>query len=152
MSRILMLVAIAAVAGAMYAAGASGSQQTRFARESQVVTLQKKLATATKELTAVKKEADAAVAIIGTCYLKTSGSTASIAALPVSQFGGPTAGFLFGANATSSTPRTALDVVSSSPQDYLQNVAPACVTGTALRHSAARSGMSRLQRWVEHTR
>jgi hypothetical protein len=147
-----MLVAIAAVSGAVYAASASGSQQARYARESQVVALQKKLTSATNELNTVKKEADAAVAIIGTCYLQTSGSSASIAALPVAQFGGPTTGFLFGANATSSTPRTALDVVASSPQEYLQNVAPACVTGAALSHGAARSGMSRLHRWVERTR
>ena len=152
MQRLLMLVGVAVVAAAMYVAGSSASQQVRYAPEPQVVALEKKVATMNATLKQVKQAALAAVGIIGTCYLTTGSSTSSIAALPVTQFGGPTAGFLFGTNATSSAPRTALDVATSSPQEYLQKVTPGCVTGTALRHGVVRSRINRLERWIERTR
>jgi len=152
MRRFLMLVGVAAVAGAMYVAAASGSQQSRGPTAKQFKALKKQVASLSKTLKTVKSEADAAVGIIGACYLTVSGSSATITVLPVSQFGSTSAGFLYGTS-SSSTPRTALDINTASPLAYLQEVNPACLTGTtALRHGAVHSASSRLLRWAERTR
>jgi hypothetical protein len=152
MKRFLMLVGVAAVAGAMYVAASPASQQSKFASEKQVVALQKKVAALTKSLKTVKSEADAAVGIIGACYLKDNGNgTFSFLVTPVSQFGNASAGFLYGTSG-GSTPRSALDVATSSPQAYLQGVDPACATQSFLRHSAVHSASSRVQRWAERMR
>jgi hypothetical protein len=145
MKSFLVLVGVAAVAGAMYVAGASGSQQVKWAPQSEVVALQSKVKTLTIELNKkVAPEANAALGIISDCYLTVSGSTATANGLGVSQFGGTSSGFLFGATSTSSTPRTALDVATSSPTYDLQEVTPACVSGHLARHGALGSSSSSL--------
>jgi hypothetical protein len=151
MKRFSMFVGVAVVAAAMYVATSQASQQVRFAPEPQVIALEKKVTTLNNTLKMTKKEADAAVGIIGACYLNTSGSTANIVDMPVSQFGNTSSGFLFG-NSGSSTPRTALDINTASPQAYLQQVNSACVSGAALRHGAVRSGIARFELWAERTR
>jgi hypothetical protein len=152
MKRFLMLVGVAAVAAAMYVAASPASQQSRGPTLKQFNALKKQVATLNKKLKAVTSEADAAVGIIGTCYLhQNSDGTVSFTVMPVSQLGNSTAGYLFG-NSTTSAPTTALDEVTSSPQAYLQEVAPDCATVSALRHGAIRSGSSRVQRWAERTR
>ena len=153
MKQFLMLVGVAAVAGAMYVAGASGSQQTKFAPESQVVALQKKVAALTKLVNkTVAPEANAALGILADCYLTVGATTANANGLGVSQFGSASSGFLFGPNAAGSTPRSALDVASSGQQYYLQEVTPACVAGNLLRHRASRSGGSLLPFWATRSR
>lgn len=150
MKRFLMLVGVAVVAGVMYVAASPASQQSKFASEKQVLALQKKVAVLSKTLKTVKSEADAAVTIIGSCYLKDNGNgTVSFQAMPVSQFGNSTTGFLYG-NSVTSSPRSALDIATSSPQAYLQEIDPQCATQSFLRHRAIRSGSSRVQRWAEH--
>lgn len=149
MKRFLMLVGVAVVAGAMYVAASPASQQSRGPTLKQFNALKKQVATLTKTLKTVKGEADAAVTIIGGCYLKDNGNgTVSFEAMPVSQFGDSSSGFLFGTSGTS-TPRTALDVAASSPQAYLQEIDPQCATQSFLRHRAGRLGANRLQRWAE---
>lgn len=159
MRRILMLTAVAAVAGAMYVAAASGSQQSagptakQFkALKKEVSGLNKHVASLSASLKKAKAEADDAVSIIGGCYLTTSGSSAAVAALPVAQFGGAGDGYLFGSD-TTHTERTALDVdtgTTNSVLAYLQEVNPSCVTGGALSHGALRGSLLRL--WAERTR
>jgi hypothetical protein len=151
MTRFLMLVGVAAVAAAMYVAASPASQQSKFATEKQFVALQKKVATLSKNLKAVKSEADAAIGLIGDCFLTINGSSVSWKAMDVSQLGNNTQGYLFGDSGTSA-PTTALDIVPSSPQFYLQEVDPTCATLTAARHGAARSGSNLLQRWIKSTR
>jgi hypothetical protein len=144
MKRFLMLVGVAAVAAAMYVAASPASQQSRGPTLKQFNALKKQVATLNKKLKAVTSEADAAVGIIGTCYLhQNSDGTVGFTVMPVSQRSG---------YSTATTPTTALDVVTSSPQAYLQEVAPDCATVSALRHGAIRSGSSRVQHWAERTR
>lgn len=150
MKRFLMLVGVAAVAAAMYVAASPASQQSRGPTLKQFNALKTKVATLSKTLKTVKSEADAAVQIIGVCYLhQNSDGTVGFNFMQVSQRGTSTAGYVFG---TSTTQTTALDVVTSSPQAYLQEVDPQCATGAALRHGAIRSGSSRVQHWTESTR
>jgi len=152
MKRFLLLAGVAVVAAAMYVAASPASQQSKFATEKQVVALQKKVATLSKSLKSVKAEADAAVGIIGLCYLDISGNTATFKVMPVSQRGVAGTGYLFGASGSPGTATTALDVAASSPQAYLQEVDPSCATGTALKHRALRSSISRLRAWAEPAR
>jgi hypothetical protein len=150
MRQFLMLVGVAAVAGAMYVAGASGSQQAKFASEKQVVALEKRVTALTKSLKNVKFEADAATTLIGDCYLIDSASGANFAQLPVTQFGGSGPGFLFGTDSSSATPRTALDVdMGATPEAHLQVINPSCLANGGLRHSAVHSASNRIQHWFE---
>jgi hypothetical protein len=152
MKRFLMLVAVAAVAGAMYVAASPASQQSKGPTLKQFNALKKQVATLNKTLKTVKAEADAAVTIIGACYLKDNGNgTSGFLDMPVSRLGNSSAGYLFGTS-LANAPTTALDEVTSSPQAYLQEVDPQCATTSFLRHGAIRSGSSRVQHWVESTR
>lgn len=152
MRRLLMLIGVAAVAGAMYVAAASGSQRSTGPTAKQFKALKTQVASLSKKLKNVKSEADLSVEIIGTCYLTLSGNTASFVVAPVSQRGSATDGYLFGTSPATAIPQTALDINTASPQAYLQEVNSPCVTGGALKHGAVRSGMSRLQLWAERGR
>jgi hypothetical protein len=152
MKRFLMLVGVAVVAAAMYVAASPASQQAKGPTLKQFNALKKQVATLNKTLKTVKSEADAAVGIIGSCYLhQNTDGTVGFSVMPVSQFGDTTTGFLFGTS-TGSNPRTALDVATSGPQAYLQEVEPQCATISALRHGAVHSGSGRLERWAERIR
>jgi hypothetical protein len=152
MKRFLMFVGVAVVAAAMYVAASPASQQSRGPTLKQFNALKKQVAALSKTLKTVKAEADASVTIIGACYLKDNGNgTASFLAMPVSQRGSSTAGYLFGTSAAN-VPTTALDEVASSPQAYLQEIDPQCATTSFLRHGAIRSAGSRVQHWAERTR
>jgi hypothetical protein len=155
MQRFLMLVGVAVVAAAMYVAASPASQQAKAKAPTakQFNALKKQVATLSKSLKTVRAEADASVSIIGTCYLTTSGSTAEIVTLPVSQFGTTTSGFVFGTpnSTTGQTARSALDINSSSPLYDLQQVNPACLTG-ALKHATTQSASSRVRLWAERLR
>ncbi len=153
MKRFLLLVGVAAVAAAMYVAASPASQQSRGPTLKQFNALKKQVATLNKKLKAVTSEADAAVGIIGACYLhQNSDGTVGFNFMPVSRLGNSSTGYLFGTSGASSTPTTALDEVTSSPQAYLQEMDPQCATVSALRHGAIRSGSSRVQHWAERTR
>ena len=156
MRRFLMLMGVAVVAGAMYVAASPASQQLRGPTAKQFSALKKQVATLNKKLTTVKAEADAAVGIIGACYLNPSGSATAFKVMMVSQRGVATGpGYLFGtatATTVTASPTTALDIVTASPQAYLQEVDPQCATLAGLRHSAVRSGISRLQRLINRSR
>lgn len=159
MKRFLMLVGVAAVAGAMYVAAAPGSRQAspptarQFAAlKRQVASLSTKLKALTTDEKAVKQAAIAAVEYIGGCFLDSNGN---IQNLQVAEVGNATTGFLFGAAATTGTPRSALDVNTPGlpPLAYLQEVTPACVTGAAAAsHASAQPSIARLHLWTERTR
>ena len=144
MKQFLMLLGVAAVAGAMYVAGASGSQQAKFASQKEVAALQKKVAILTKQVkTTVKPEADLSASYILTCLAQVnSDNTVTVHLMPVSQRGNATSGYLFGTS-TTSTPTTALDIDSATPTALIQEFDPACLGG-ALKHLAVRSGISHL--------
>ena len=156
MKRFLMFVGVAVVAGAMYVAASPAGQQAKAPTAKQFNALKKQVATLSKTLKTVKLEANAALGLMGECYVTVSGNTVTFNALPVSQFGSSTSGFLFGTPGTAvgSTARTALDVAptGTTPQAYLQEVTPACATTGALRHGALHSGSTRLLRLAERAR
>jgi hypothetical protein len=147
MKRFSMLVAVAAVAGAMYVAASPASQQSRGPTLKQFNALKKQVATLSKTLkTVVKPEADISASYILTCLSSVSGGSITINAMPVSQRGTTTSGYLFGTPSGTPTPTatTALDINTTAPTDVLQEFDPSCLSG-ALRHSAARSGITRLR-------
>ena len=153
MKRFLMLVGVAAVAAAMYVAASPASQQSRGPTLKQFNALKKQVATLNKTLKTVKSESDAAVEIIGACYLhQNSDGTVGFNFMPVSQFGNSTQGFLFGTTGAGTPTRSALDINAASPQAYLQEMDPQCATVSGLRHGAMRSGSSRVQHWAARTR
>src|SRR3954468_15299552 len=122
MKRFSMLVAVAAVAGAMYVAASPASQQSRGPTLKQFNALKKQVATLSKTLkTVVKPEADISASYILTCLSSVSGGSITIHAMPVSQRGSTTSsGYLFGTSYSSSTPTTALDIDTAAPTDVLQ--------------------------------
>jgi hypothetical protein len=151
MKRFLMLVGVAVVAAAMYVAASPASQQSSGPTTKQFNALKKQVAALNKKLKTTTLVADAALGIIGDCYLTVGASTANANGLGVSQFGSSATGFLFGTS-TSAAPRTALDVATSGPTYYLQEVTPACVAGNLARHRAVHRDISRLQHFAEQTR
>jgi outer membrane murein-binding lipoprotein Lpp len=141
MKRFLMLVAVAAVAGAMYVAASPASQQSRGPTAKQFNALKKQVATLSKSLKATKTEANAIGGFITTCLAS---------ALPVSEFGdaqGGTFGYWYTDTGTTGNVYTsALDTDgSSTPGGFLQIVDPSCVQGTTpLGHAQTRLGNGHL--------
>jgi outer membrane murein-binding lipoprotein Lpp len=149
MKRFLMLVGVAVVAAAMYVAASPASQQAKAPTAKQFKALKAQVAKLSKTLKTVKAEADASVEYIGACFLT---SSATIANLPVSQFGTSTSGFWFGPSDGSNTvTRGALVEDPVTTQAYLQEVNKACLTAGAMRHGAPRS-IGRLQLWAHSGR
>lgn len=137
MKRFLLLVGVAAVAGAMYVAAAPGSRQStaptaaQFAAlKKQVALLNRKLTALTKDEKVVKTAAGNAAGFIANCFLTTNAGVA-----PVTQFGDPNGTFGFAFTATvgaAPANRTALDIdAGATPQGYLQGVDPSCVSSSA---------------------
>lgn len=157
MKRFLMLVGVAAVAGAMYVAAAPGSRQAAPPTARQFAALKKQVAALSKNLKVLKKDeaqvklaAVATVSYIGGCFLD---SNANIVNLAVNQFGTSSDGFLFGTpgGGATATTRSALDIdTSGSPKAYLQAVNSDCLTSaSALQRSSA---LSRVQLWAKQAR
>jgi hypothetical protein len=134
MKRFLMLVGVAAVAGAMYVAAASGSQQSRGPTARQFAALKKEVGGLKKQLKQVKAIAIDADSFIGQCLIQGG-------AAPVSQFGdaqSQTFGYHYNDGTTESY-RTALDLdMGANPQGYLQGVDPSCVAPAAKHGSVSR--------------
>lgn len=147
MKSFLMLVGVAAVAGAMYVAAASGGQQSRGPTLAQFNALKKQLASLTKEIkNTVKPEADVSAAYILTCLSSVSSGSISVHTMPVSQRGSSTSGYLFGTSVSSvpaPAPTTALDINTTTPTAQLQEFDPTCLSG-GLRHAALRAGIGHM--------
>ena len=149
MTRFLMLLAAAAVAGVMYVAAAPGGSTRSGPTAAQFRALSKKVATLQKQLKAVKKlSTDEAVVIVGCLAYTTE---------PVSQYGAATSGssgYVYGVPADPTTfgSTTALDLTKTggTPLFDALGVNPDCASsihpsvktasrlGGALQHLAAR--------------
>jgi hypothetical protein len=153
MKRVLMLVGVAVVAGAMYVAAAPGSRQAtgptarQFAAlKKRVAGLNKKLKVLTKDETNVKKLAVEVGGFVVACYLS---DTAGFKG--VTRYGdaaSSTYGFVYQPTAGVSTTglRTALDFdTSAAPQVYLQAVDPTCATSSGTAGATTKAGGIRLQ-------
>jgi len=151
MKRFLMLLAVAAVAGAMYAAEAIGSQQAKGPSARQFAALKKEVTQLKTQLGAVKKTANGAAGFIAVCL---TSSKAGVA--PVNDFGDASATPTFGYHYLSSAGgtegfTTALDIDSSpTPGAFFQAVDPGCVGPAAASRAQTHSG-SRLPLRAEHT-
>jgi hypothetical protein len=157
MKRFLMLVGVAAVAGAMYVAAAPGSQQASGPTAKQFNALKKQVASLSKTLKTVKAEAAAADGFVQACLVSTNSGV-----LPINLFGDPNGavtgtaqGYKYGTGAdptltTNDGYATALNLDTSTPFQgvYIQGVDPTCVTAGATHH-LTRSGHLSLQ--AEHT-
>src|ERR1700739_1083343 len=99
MKRFLMLLAVAAVAGAMYVAAAPGSAQHAGPSWKQYTALKKEFAALQKQVKTVKTEADAGLAVSLLCIMHKP--------VGVAQVGNSTSGYLFGPPQTSPTAVTA---------------------------------------------
>jgi hypothetical protein len=147
MQRFLILVGVAVVAAAMYVAASPASQQAKGPTAKQFNALKKQVASLSKSLKTVKAEATQADGFIAQCLTSNNGG-----ALPTTQFGTSTNGYLFG-TAAASAPRTALDIDGGgNPQGFLQTVDPASITSNAAMHAQMHSGSSRLPSRAEHAR
>jgi hypothetical protein len=152
MKRFLMLVGVAAVAGAMYVAASPASQQSRGPTLAQFNALKKQVASLSKSEKALKKLVKDCVQI----------------AIPINQFGDNTSaqteGYIYGQGGTPAAPgtvfyTTALDVTSVSDTGSVWFVGvggdkrSACTADlgeSVLRHGAARAGTrhaSSLRSW-----
>jgi outer membrane murein-binding lipoprotein Lpp len=109
MTRFLMLLAAAAVAGVMYVAAAPGGATRSGPTAAQFKALSKKVTTLQKQVANLKKEADASLGILGVCVMHQP--------VGVDQVGTSSSGYLFG------PPQTAPNAVTAAATSAL-NLAP----------------------------
>lgn len=146
MKRFLMLIGVAAVAGAMYVAAASGSQQAKAPTAKQFNALKKQVASLSKTLKAVKTVAAAEATVLNAC---------DAGAAPIDDFGDgvnatPTEGYEYSptsaANTSNTFLTTALDIAPSSDTGagWFPFGTSSCGTllnTSGLRHAAAKAGI-----------
>jgi hypothetical protein len=141
MKRFLTLLAVAAIAGAMYVAAAPGGLRSAGPTAKQFKALKASVTKLQKQVKTLKTEAGAALAIEELCIMH--------APVGVSQLGTSSSGYLFGAPQTAGTASaasatSALNLAPSTPQYRLFAVNTSqsdCVTlaNTASTHAAARA-------------
>lgn len=141
MKRFLTLLAVAAIAGAMYVAAAPGGLRSAGPTAKQFKALKASVTKLQKQVKTLKTEAGVALAIEELCIMH--------APVGVSQVGTSSSGYLFGAPQTASgsvtaSATSALNLAPSTPQYRLfaLNTSQAdCVTlaNTASTHAAARA-------------
>jgi hypothetical protein len=144
MTRFLTILAVAAVAGAMYVAAAPGGLRSTGPTAKQFKLLTRTVTKLQKQVTTLKKEADATFAVLALCVIHEP--------VGVDQVGASTGGYLFGppqttGTAVTATAITALDLAPSteaSPQHRvfeLNTSQPACVSfaGSASTLASVRS-------------
>jgi hypothetical protein len=135
MKRFLTLLAVAAIAGAMYVAAAPGGLRSAGPTAKQFKALKASVTKLQKQVKTLKTEAGAALAIEELCIMH--------APVGVSQLGTSSSGYLFGTT-TVFAPTSALNLAPSTPQYRLFAVNTSqsdCVTlaNTASTHAAARA-------------
>jgi hypothetical protein len=113
MTRFLTLLAVAAIAGAMYVAAAPGGLRSSGPTAKQFRALTAKVTKLQKQVTNLKKEADASIGIETLCILHQP--------VGVDQLGTSSSGYLFG------PPQTAPTAVSAVATSAL-NLAPSTET------------------------
>jgi hypothetical protein len=140
MKQFMLLVGVAAVAGAMYVAGASGSQQASGPSLAQFKALKKQVASEGKTLNSVKKLAVAEGALLVACDAH---------AVAIGQFGNPAAGegyhYLLPSNNPPEILTTSLDAANPADPNasFFAYGGPTCNTALGgLRHAAPRAGVS----------
>jgi len=134
MKRFLMLVGVAVVAGAMYVAASPASQQSSGPTAKQFKALKAQVTALSKKLKTTQNDLDTLAFAYIHCSLPTE--------IGISQRGSSTNGYRFGADNTTATGTTALDLVNSSPTYVLtpyNSADTGCqsLIGAVLRHHTA---------------
>jgi hypothetical protein len=145
-SRFVVLVGVAGVAGAMYVAAASGSQQSRGPTAPQFAALKKQVASLSKTVKGLKTVVIAETGLLASCDQH---------AAPINQFGDPSGTFGYHwrqPDGTTEILTTALD--ASSPSDpnalwFAYGDSSCNLALGGLRHAAGRAGI-RLPRRSSH--
>lgn len=156
MNRFLMLLGVAAVAGMMYVAAASGSQQSRGVTAKQFTALKKQVADLKQNVSVLKTQLGAVStsAAADTSFISKCLVSAKAGALPVSDFGdgqNNTFGYTY-FDGTNTFYTSALDIDGSgTPEGYLQLVDPSCAP-KGLRQAQSRTGKRPLPHLSEHVR
>jgi outer membrane murein-binding lipoprotein Lpp len=142
MKRFLMLVAVAAVAGAMYVAASPASQQAKGPTAKQFKALKAQVASLSKTVKQLKTFAGIDLTLLTDCVK---------VAVPIDQFGDNTSAQTEGydyevANPASKFFTTALDAAPTSDTGalYITGGDSSCgtfVNGSGLRHRAAKLGI-----------
>jgi hypothetical protein len=155
MKKLLTLIAVAIVAGAMYVAAAPGSQQSTGPTAKQFKALKKQVATLTKTVASVKKLATAEGAVLTACMK---------VAVPINQFGDPDGslsgtaqGYDYGKTTFPGTPgpttgffTTGLDVTATTDTNAVWFTGGDATCRPALGQSALRHAMSHKPTFVAH--
>ncbi len=121
MKRFLMLLAVAAVAGGMYVAAATGSQQAKGPTAKQFKALKAQVAVLQKKVKAAQTLANDDAVVTVHCLMHQL--------FGVAERGSSTSGYIFGTDGSSGTPTTALDLAPNLSATYLVagfNSDPAC--------------------------
>jgi hypothetical protein len=143
MKQFLMLVGVAAVAGAMYVAAASGSQQSAGPTAKQFKALKTQVAALSKKLKTTQNDLNAVATAYVHCSLP---SEIGIAEKPSGgglgygydfTFGGGAPGFAAALDLAATAPATAVQW-EITPFNYLDNGCQSLVGAAPLRHQAAR--------------
>jgi hypothetical protein len=157
MKRFLMLVAVAAVAGAMYVAAAPGGQQAQAPTARQFTALKKKVARLSKTLKTLKKSESALKTDEG--KVKTLAGAEAVllnacvaVAVPIDQFGdgtNQTQGYRYAPTGAASDPATtdmlttALDASASTDTNAVWFVGGDSTCGTALTGGTSGASLGR---------
>ena len=134
MKRLLMLVGVAVVAGAMYVAASPASQQSRGPTAKQFKALKAQVAALSKKLKATQNDLNTLAFAYIHCSLPSE--------IGISQRGTVTNGYRFGTDNTTATATTALDLNNSTPTYVLtpfNSADTGCesLVGAVLRHHTA---------------
>ena len=111
MRKLLLLVAVAAVAGAMYVAAASGSQQAAGVTASQFNALKKQVATLSKKVKTAQNDINAVAFAYAHCSLHSQ--------IGIDQRGGAAFGYSYSPDGINSSFTTALDLNTSGTPTYV---------------------------------
>lgn len=140
MNKFLMLIGVAVVAGAMYVAAASGSQQAKAPTAKQFKALKKQVTSLSKTVKAVKTVAAAELTVLADC---------DAGAAPIAEFGDPSGTFGYHyvqPDKTTEILTSALDLTSSSDTNagwfaFGSSTCGTVLNTSGLRHAAARAGI-----------
>ena len=135
MNRFLMLVGVAAVAGAMYAAAASGSQQSVGVTAQQFAALKRQVATLSRKVNTAQKDVNAVAFAYAHCSLHSK--------IGIDLRGDPSGGYgyAFSPDGINSSFTTGLDLDTSGSPTYVitpfNNADSGCrsLVGIAARHN-----------------
>lgn len=135
MNRFLMLLGVAAIAGMMYVAAASGSQQSRGVTVQQFAALKRQVAALSKKVNTAQNDVNSVAAVYVHCSLHSQ--------IGIDQHGGSTFGYSYSPDGISSGFATALDLDTSGTPTYVitpfNSTDAGCrsLIGTALRRNTA---------------